>query len=330
MNLINQILQSLKRIGIDGFLLLLFCMVGLAYLFPSIGMGNGIFSLKSIANYGVGVIFFFYGLKLSPAKLKAGLSNWKLHVVIHTATFIVFPLLILLIKPFFSNNESYILWLGIFFMASLPSTVSSSVVMVSIARGNIPAAIFNASISSLMGVFITPLWMGLVLTQQSGNMELSSVILKLIVQVIIPVGVGMLLNRYWGLFAEKYNKQLRWFDQSIILLIIYTSFCESFAQGAFKGLGITRLLACALGMVALFFVVYIIINFTAKALKFNQEDRITAVFCGSKKSLVHGTVMSKVLFPAYSSLGVILLPIMMYHTLQLIIVSIIARKLGNR
>lgn len=323
---IRNLFKVMEGAGLDGFLLLLLSMVGLAYLFPSIGSGDGGFSLKSIANYGISVIFFFYGLRLSPAKLNAGLANWHLHIVIHVATFILFPLLILAIKPLFTGSENILLWLGIFYMATLPSTVSSSVVMVSIARGNIPAAIFNASISSLMGVFITPLWMSLVINDQSGGFDLLHVIIKLIVQIIIPVSIGILLNKRWGAFADKYKKSLRHFDQTIILLIIYTSFCESFESRAFDGFSWVKLTLCSIGMVTLFFVVYYLISFVSKVLGFNREDRITAIFCGSKKSLVHGTVMSKVLFPNFSSLGVILLPIMIYHALQLIIVSIIARR----
>src|SRR5205085_8016124 len=129
----------------------------LAKLFPQGGTGEGPWSLSSLSGYGISLIFFFYGLKLNFAELKAGLRNWRLHTVVHGSTFILFPLLVLSCKGLFPAT-AYPLWLGAFFLASLPSTVSSSVVMVSIAEGNIPAAIFNASISSIIGVFITPLW----------------------------------------------------------------------------------------------------------------------------------------------------------------------------
>ena len=158
--------STLKNFGFDGFLLLLLCMIVLAYIYPPLGVGDGTLSLKNIANYGIAAIFFFYGLRLSPAKLRAGLSNWRLHLVVHFSTFILFPLIILCIKPLFTGNENTLLWLGIFFMAALPSTVSSSVVMVTIAGGHMPAAIFNASMSSLKGVVITPWWVVLVLSGQ--------------------------------------------------------------------------------------------------------------------------------------------------------------------
>jgi sodium/bile acid cotransporter 7 len=324
----NGIKSFFAKIGLDVFLTLLICAVGLAFLKPEIGAGTGPFSLSSIANYLISVIFFFYGLKLSKEKFKVGISNIGLHVVIQAATFIVFPLLILLIRPFFSGEGNIMLWLGIFYLAALPSTVSSSVVMVSIAKGNIPGAIFDASISSLSGVFITPLWMGLVLSGTVGfeSGELAGIIFKLSLQILLPLTVGMLLNKKWGKFAEKNNRNLKLFDQGVILLIIYTSFCESFGQKIFEYLPMMKILATAIGMILLFFAVYGIITLVAKLLKFDYEDTVTAQFCGSKKSLVHGTAMSKVIFHGFTGVGIILLPIMIYHALQLMLVTAIARR----
>ncbi|HEX2848273.1 MAG TPA: bile acid:sodium symporter family protein [Chitinophagaceae bacterium] len=320
---------TLSRFGIDGFLLAIIAMVILASLFPGPGIAKEPVSLEEIANYGVSVIFLFYGLRLSPEKMKAGLSNWKMHVVIQLTTFVLFPLLILLIKPLF-HDSIFPLWLGIFFLAALPSTVSSSVVMVSIAKGNIPAAIFNASLSSMLGIFITPLWTGLFIAADTGSFDVSSILLKLCLQVLLPVALGLILHRYLGRFAEKHNKTLKLFDQSIILLIIYTSFCKSFAEHLFDGLGMTRILLLAAGMIILFFLVFGLMNIISRLLHFSRNDRTTVIFCGSKKSLVHGTVMSKVLFPQSTLSGIIILPLMLYHALQLIAASIIAQKMGRQ
>ena len=314
--------------GLDGFFFLLVAAVGLAWLFPAIGAAQEFFSLSSLANYGICVIFFFYGLKLSRNKLRTGLANKNLHILIHLTTFVLFPALILLIRPLFQGDDLWLLWLGIFYLAALPSTVSSSVVMVSKAKGNVPAAIFNASISSLMGVFITPLWMSLILSSASGveMTTLWSIIGKLMMQVLAPVALGMALNPHWGHFAEKHSSKIRIYDQSIILLIVYTSFCSSFAHNVFTGFSPATVIVCAAGMVTLFFIVFGLVGIACRKLKMNREDTITAQFCGSKKSLIHGTAMSTVIFAGYSSLGVVLLPIMIYHALQLMIVSTLAKK----
>lgn len=329
----NIISAMLKKVGLDMFILSIFAAILVAYLAPSVGVDHGIFSLRSAAEWGVGLIFFFYGLRLSPQKLKLGLVNVKLHFIVQISTFVVFPIVVLAAMFLLGYSRSDYLWTGTFFLASLPSTVSSSVVMVGIARGNIPAAIFNASISSLLGVFITPALMALYLSGGFDGVSsngLGQTLLKLIFQVIVPLSAGVILNRKWGEFAERKKKLLRLFDETIIVLIVYTSFCSSFEDGMFKDFAFSTLLILSACMIGLFFFVFLLVWSFCSVLKFPIEDRITATFCGSKKSLVHGSVMSKVIFPDPAVVGIILLPTMLYHALQLIIVSIIAQKLGTR
>ena len=325
----SKILEILKKAGLDGFLLALLSMILLAYIWPYPGMKNSAVPLNEISTYGVSLVFFFYGLRLDPKKFKTGLSNWRLHVLIHVATFILFPLIIFAFRPLAVGEERHMLWLAIFFLSVLPSTVSSSVVMVSIARGNIPAAIFNASISSLIGVFITPFWMSFVLEGSSTNYDLVSVVGKLSLQVLLPVTLGLFLNKKWGNWAEKNKKYIKYLDQSTILLIVYTSFCESFGEHLFDNLSLSDILFLGMGMLMLFFGIFFMLTYICRFLGFSHEDEITAVFCGSKKSLVQGAVMSKVLFSGAQA-GLMLLPVMLYHALQLIVASIIAQRFARK
>jgi sodium/bile acid cotransporter 7 len=327
---LKKLLKVLSRAGFDGFLLMIGTMILLAYFLPEPGMVKEPISLEEIANLGVSLIFLFYGLRLSVDKLKAGLVNWKMHIVVQLSTFLFFPLLVLAFRPLFINTDFELLWLGIFFLAALPSTVSSSVVMVSIAKGNIPAAIFNSSISSLIGVVVTPLWVGLFIASATGDFDVTQVFIKLIIQVLLPVIIGISLNSRFGNIAEKYKKQLKYFDQAVILSIIYTSFCKSFSDHIFEGFTALELVGLASGMMTLFFVVFLCVGLLSRLFGFSDEDRITVLFCGSKKSLVHGTVMSKVLFQHSTITGIILLPLMLYHALQLIAASIIAQSMARR
>jgi len=304
-------------------------MIGLARLWPAPGMQTGPFSLSALTNYGVSLLFFFYGLRLNLDRLRVGLRNYQLHLVIHLTTFVVFPAIALGARALLISPDTMLIWTGIFYVAALPSTVSSSVVMISIANGNIPAAIFNASISSLIGVFITPLWLSVLLSANNGPFDLQAIVLKLSIQVIVPVVLGMLLNKRLGWFAERHKTALRYFDQLTILLIVYTAFCESFERNLFRNYSASDLLVLAVGMLALFFVVYSFVQVVSRLLHFSREDRITALFCGSKKSLVQGSVMAKVLFSA-STAGVVLLPIMVYHALQLITASVFAKRMASQ
>ena len=318
------------RFRIDKFVIAIIVAITLAYFFPQWGSAHSPLPLNAISTVGISLIFFFYGLKLSPSKLKAGLKNWKLHLLVQSSTFLLFPALVLLARPFIHNAEQETLWLAFFFLAALPSTVSSSVVMVSLAKGNIPAAIFNASISGIIGIMITPLWMGFFVPPAQADFDFTEIYTKLIVQIIAPVILGLVLHPHWGDFALKHSAQLTFFDKSIILLIIFKSFSDSFERRIFSTVSWLDLVLIFVSVLALFFVVFALTGFLSKWLHLNVEDRITVQFCGTKKSLVHGTVFSKILFGQMSSLGMILLPLMLFHATQILIISIVATRWAAR
>jgi sodium/bile acid cotransporter 7 len=235
-------------------------------------------------------------------------------------------MIVLLVLPFVADGASNMYWLSFLFLAAIPSTVSSSVVMVSVAKGNVPAAIFNASISGLIGIVITPLWMGLFLQGSATEFELGPVYVKLLSQILLPVILGLALQKYLGRFAGKYSRVLSYFDKAVILLIVFKSFADSFYENLFAGIQFFELILLSVATLLLFLVVYFCIGWWALQLGFNREDRITALFCGTKKSLVHGTVFSKILFSASFPIAVILLPLMLFHAFQLLLTSIFAAK----
>lgn len=321
-------LRMFARFLPDRFILGILLMILLAWLFPGIGGPNGLITLDTINHYGVIVLFFFYGLRLSPEKLKADLRNWKLHITIQALTFIVFPLLVLPFYPIFDGTVYLNLWLAVFFLATLPSTVSSSVVMVSIARGNIPSAIFNASISGMIGILATPLWMGIFLDASNADFNLAQTFNDLLLQIFAPVILGLVLHKWLGAWALKYKHYNSMFDKAVILSIVYESFSTSFLNGIFDTLPIWTLIILSISVIVLFFVVYIISKQISKWLKLTREEQITVVFCGSKKSLIHGSVMASVLLAGSANGSLFLVPIMIYHAFQLFYISIVARRMS--
>lgn len=320
--------DTLRRVGLNTFFFLLIGMIFLAKLFPDWGTADSPLPLKTITGAGISFIFFFYGVKLSPQKLWEGLSNWKLHLVVQATTFLIFPLVVLVLYTFFGEEGSY-LWLGTFYLAALPSTVSSSVVMVSIAGGNLPAAIFNASISSMVGIFITPVWMDILLPETSVSFDLTDTFIKLSLQVLFPVIIGLMLHHRLIGFVNKYQAALKNFDQGIILLIVFTAFAESFAEDMFSGHSTGQLIGLSVLMLAFFGLMLALMYFISVGFRFSREDTITVMFCGSKKSLVQGAVMGRVMFPDPVVFGVILLPLMIYHALQLMAGSALAQRMGE-
>lgn len=324
----SRILSTLQKAGINGFFLSLIAMVLLAWAFPFYGTTKSPIPFSIITTYGVAFCFFFYGLRLNPKELRAGLTNWRLHLVIQTTTFILFPLVVLPFSFLLEHAEYRLTWLGIFYLASLPSTVSSSVVMTSIAGGNIPAAIFNASISSIIGIFLTPLWMSLYISESGASPDAMNVMLKLSLQVLLPVIAGLVLNKKLTSITARLKAVSRYFDMTIILLIVYTAFAESFYGNVFSNQRLTDILLLALLMISFFLIMAVMMYGISTLMEFKRVDKITIVFCGSKKSMVQGAVMGKVLFPNPLVLGVILLPLMLYHALQLLAGSVIAQKIA--
>ncbi len=311
---------------LNGFIPALFLAIAVAYLFPQ---GPDIFPLKAITDIGIGFIFLFYGLKLSPSEFKLGFLNYRAHILIQLSTFVVFPLLVLLCIPFFEEGTSSKLWLALFFLGALPSTVSSSIVMVSLAKGNLPTAIFNASLSGLIGIIATPIWLSLFLKGAS-EFNFGEVVTKLFIQIILPLMIGLFLQRFFGETARKHASKLALFDKSIIILIVYSSFSLSFLEGLFSTVSLEDLLKLTVLVAGLFFIVYYGIGLTSKILGLPLTDRITAKFCGTKKSLVHGSVMVKIIFGNSANTGLMLLPIMLYHILQLLLIAVFAERYRKR
>lgn len=306
----------------NGFIATLLVAILVAWIFPQ---GNDLFPLRTITDVGIGFIFFFYGLKLSPAEFRIGLYNYKVHILIQLSTFLLFPLLVLSFIPFFEEGTSSDLWLALFFLGALPSTVSSSIVMISLAKGNIPTAIFNASLSGLIGVVITPFWMSIFM-KDSVSFEFAEVFQKLFFQVILPLLIGLILQRSFGKWARRNSSRISFFDKSIIVLIVYSSFSSAFSTQLFSTLALPDLLKLNGLVIALFFIVYFGIGQLSKALKLSTDDHITAKFAGTKKSLVHGSVMVKIIFGNSSANALYLLPIMLYHILQLLVIAVFAER----
>lgn len=325
MKLINKVFTKQNT-----FLFLLVAMVLMAKLIPFKESYNQFFNLSGFIDWGIAGIFLLYGLKLNLKEVVKDVSNWELHLLIQSGTFIIFPLLVLIFYPFVKDCEYYNIWLSVFFLASLPSTVSSSVVMVSIAKGNVTSAIFNASISGIIGIVMTPLLMSFFLTSNGEGGNQIEIIEQLLLKVLLPIILGILLNPVFKKWVTKYSSIIAEFDRLIILLIVYESFSSAFIENIFASVPSLVFIILALSVVFLFFSVYEMLKFLAKKMNFKSKEIITATFCGSKKSLVHGSLFLLVLGITDEQKVLFLLPVMVYHSFQLFYVSWLANKIAKR
>jgi sodium/bile acid cotransporter 7 len=299
--------------------------IGLAAILPELGSMESNIPWKPFIQVGIALLFFFYGLKLDPAQLRAGLSNWRLHVLIQVTTFLGFPLLVFALVNFVPGLDPNFA-LGISYLGALPSTVSAAVVLVSISGGNVPAAIFNASVSSLLGVVMTPFWMRVAGGDVAGELDFWASIVDLSIKVVLPVILGLAMHRYLFPKIKPYLNRLKYLDQTVILSIVFTTFSESFSQRLFTSFSWVSLGGLALVMLFILLLVVGILYLLVRSLSFSKEDQIAAIFCGSTKSLVHGVAIGKVLFPSAAIFGLVLLPVMLYHLQQLILGSLLARR----
>ena len=311
------------------FLLLLILMVVAGKVIPYQDSYNKIFNLEAFIDWGIAGIFLLYGLKLNLKEVVKDVSNWKLHLLVQTGTFVLFPLLVLVFYPFFRDTIYFQSWLSVYFLACLPSTVSSSVVMVSIAKGNVTSAIFNASISGLIGILLTPLLMGFFLQAHHSEGNQAEIIQQLLLKVLLPIILGILLNPIFKNIIQKYSKIIAEFDRLIILLIVYESFSKAFIENVFASVPSLVFVVIAVSVVILFFVVYAILQWISCKLGFSREDAITTTFCGSKKSLVHGSLFVMILGIPEEQKVLFLLPVMIYHSFQLFYVSWLASKISK-
>lgn len=325
-----HVLKHLKRVVTDWFLLGMLVATLLAYFIPSFGATGGAMHAEIVINVGVFLVFFLHGVNLSSEQIKHGLKNWKLHIMVQLFTFLVFPLLWLISDKLLGSHVPALLMLGFLYLCALPSTISSSVALTGSAGGNVPAAILNASMSSVFGIFMTPWLVSLVVGTGSGGIDLGSTLIDLCIMLLLPLVLGQLLRPLLGKFFARHKKYTNVIDKVVILLLVYAAFCNSMVSGMWQTQGDTVILTAFIGSAVLLAVILFLTTSTAKLLKFNHADKVAAVFCASKKSLAAGAPMAALIFGNNPGLGLILLPIMIYHPLQLIVCSVMAEAYATK
>lgn len=315
---------------LDGFLAAMLAAIALALLAPQLGASGGVLQLDRITTIGVSLVFLLSGAGLSPANLRAGAANWRLHLFVQGSTFLLFPLIGLLVAYLAKDHLPQELLIGFFYLCVLPSTVSSSIALTALARGNVAGAVFNATLSSLLGMIATPLLIGLWLHAASGGLPLQDQFLKIAQQLLLPFALGQLLRPWIGGWIARHKARLAYVDRTVIVLIVFNSFCDSTLAGAWSRHGVVPLLQTTAMTAALLAVVLGLTTWLARRLRFAKQDEIAAVFCGSKKSLAMGAPMAALIFGSGADLGLIVLPIMLYHQMQLIVCSVLARRYAAR
>lgn len=320
----------LQRLRIDKFLLVLICVVALASFFPCRGIARVIF--ENLTTAAIALLFFMHGAKLSREAILCGVGHWKLHVVVFLSTFALFPLLGLAMKVFVPTLLSNSVYMGFLYLCALPATVQSAIAFTSVAGGNVAAAICSASASSILGVFLSPVLVGLLMHTQegaAGGHDTLHAIGSIILQLMVPFIIGHLSRPLIGGWVARHKTLVNMTDRSSILLVVYVAFSAAVVEGIWQQITGWTLVAILVFSLVLLASVLIANTFAARWMGFDTPDEITIVFCGSKKSLANGIPMANVLFPA-AMVGTLVLPLMIFHQVQLMVCAVLAQRYARK
>ncbi|GAA4818970.1 bile acid:sodium symporter [Sphingosinicella ginsenosidimutans] len=307
----------------DPFVAGLIGILLLATIAPPQGAWAAIAS--DAANVGIVLLFFLHGAKLSRQAILDGARNWQLHLATLATTFVLFPLLGMALTslPLFDRTTG----MGLLFLTLLPSTVQSSIAFTSIARGNVAGAVCSASFSNLLGIAATPLLVMWLMGGNGAGISIESA-KSIALQLLLPFVVGHLSRPLVGAFVARHKRFVSLVDRGSILLVVYTAFGAAVAEGLWQRLPLSGLALILLGCAIILGIVLMLTWWLGGALGFSRADRIVLLFCGSKKSLASGVPMAGVLFPP-AQVGLVLVPLMIFHQIQLVACAVIARRLAR-
>lgn len=317
----------LAKLRIDGFIIAILAAVGVAALLPASGRAEDV--LDGVVIAAIAILFFLYGARMEPAEAVAGLRHWRLHVTILCFTFVVFPLIGLGLRPIAPHVIGETLTVGVLFLCVVPSTVQSSIAFTSIARGNVAGAIVSATASNILGVFLTPLLVILLISTTGGVTISGMAIVDICLQILLPFILGQLSRPLTAHWVSRRAKLLKFTDRGTIVLVVYAAFSKGMDEGIWSLVGVTDVLILVALSIALVTGLLWLTRFTAERLGFSRQDQIAIQFCGTKKSLATGVPMAAIIFSG-GALGAIVLPLMIFHQVQLMICSVLASRYARQ
>lgn len=316
----------MRRFAPDLYIVAIMGMVLLATILPVRGAGAVQFAL--LTKFAIALLFFLHGAKLSREAVVAGLTHWRLHLTVLAATFGLFPLLGLIARQAPAVILPGTLTAGLLFLCCLPSTVQSSIAFTSVARGNVAAAVCAASASNLLGIFLSPVLVAVTMGAQGGRFSYGEV-QSIVLQLLAPFVAGQVARRWIAGWIERHAKLVGLVDRGSILLVVYGAFSAAVTQGLWRQVSALQIGVLVIACALLLAVALTAALGAAHAFGFSKEDEITIVFCGSKKSLASGVPMAGVFFPP-AAVGLMVLPLMIFHQIQLMACAVIAQRYAAR
>ena len=316
---------ALRGLKIDRFLVALLAVVLIASVAPA--RGGAVHYLSIVTNVAIALLFFLHGARLSRTAVLEGIGAWRVHLAVLAATFVMFPILGLVAQQFADIWLPQMIGAGVLLLCLMPSTVQSSIAFTALGKGNVAAAICSAALSNVLGVVVTPLLVSVLFARQGG--EISGGISRITVQLLVPFVAGHLMRPLLVKLLERDKVLLARFDRGVILLVVYTAFSAAVVEGLWSRYSLGDLAWTAAIGAALLAVALIATTAGARLLRFSRPDEVAIVFCGSKKSLASGVPIAGALFPS-AMVGPMILPLMLFHQMQLMACAVLADRYAKR
>jgi len=310
---------------IDPMVRLLLAAMVLAALLPVSGAAVGV--AQFVANAAVFLLFLLNGLRLPRAEVLAGLGNHRLLIPLVLWSYGAMALAGWAVWQGGAGFLPPLLGLGFVFLGVLPSTVQSATAYSSLAGGNVASSVVAAALLNLLGVFISaPLFSLLAGTGQAGFD--GATLLRVVAILLVPFLLGQLLQRWLGGWVAAHRSLATILDRNAIAIAVYVA-----VSGAIVGGVATRIeLAAWSGLLVFVGLLLVFAHGGAwllgKALRLSHGDRIAFLFAGGQKSIAMGAPLATVLF-APDVAGIVLLPILIYHLLQLVLAAPLAARLAR-
>ncbi|KAK6172988.1 hypothetical protein SNE40_016531 [Patella caerulea] len=316
----------------NWFLIGIVVVILLAKIGPGVGSKGGMLYPEITVKYlAVSIIFFNSGISLKTEELAKAIYQVKLHVFVQSFTYCLFPLLVKLLIMFLDIVVPFekLLLDGLTILSCMPPPVSSAVILTRAIGGNEAAAIFNSAFGSFLGIFVTPALV-LEMVGSTAHVPASKILIQLMCTVVLPLIVGQTVRRNYKIWLERQHIPLSDIGSAILLLIIYTTFCDTFSHQNLHVDNFSLISMVLMIIILQVFLLLLVFYITARScLNFTPQDTVALMFCCTHKSLTLGIPIIKIIFGNDDSLSIISIPLLIYHPTQILLGGLLVPVIGE-
>ncbi|KAI9233865.1 MAG: SBF-like CPA transporter family-domain-containing protein [Podila humilis] len=324
----------------NWFLLGLVIAIILARYYPDWGRTGGPLRPEYTAKYGItSCIFLLSGLSLKTSDLLTSAMNYKAHLLVQVTSFVLIPVVVKAITVAMSagggGKMNRALLAGMAITSATPTTISSNVVMTANSLGNESLALFNAAMGNLLGVFISPLIVLLLLqgTPESPEgkhgMNYSKILRDLGTTILFPILFGQIYLYYFPRSVQWMKSKVHFptLNSACLLILVWTVFCDAFHNHVFDEVRPLEIIVIGIIEGAVFWgaTFFLDLHLPRSGIQswcepMSKPDTVAILFCGATKSVAMGIPMIKILYssgPESSLAGLLATPLLIYHVEQL-------------